>query len=80
MSKEEQLIENNKIFSYHTINFVNRTKTKNIDTESLLFGKGVTLNKDQISQVPKNNIKFSSVSFSTTPIIWNNNTRIRSKN
>tara|TARA_B100000959_G_C14850997_1_gene570107 strand:- start:97 stop:333 length:237 start_codon:yes stop_codon:yes gene_type:complete len=76
MSKEEHKNRNNKICSYHTTNIVNINKTKKIDIESSLFGKGTTLNKDQISQFPKNNIKFNNVSFSTSNI-WYNQTRIQ---
>ena len=76
MSKEAHKIKNNKICSYYTENIVNINKTKNIDKESSLFGKGTTLNKDQISQVPKNNYKLNDVLF---PIqkLWNNQTRIQ---
>lgn len=73
MSKEEHKNKNNKICSYYTENIY--LKDKNIDKESLLLGKGTILNKDQISQVPKNNYKLNDVLF---PIqkLWNNQTRI----
>jgi hypothetical protein len=80
MSKEEHKNKNNKICNYYTTDFVYKTKTKSINIENTLFGKNTILNKDQILQFPKNNIKFNNVSFSTTPLIWNNQTRIRSKN
>lgn len=75
MSKEAHKIKNNKICSYYTENIVNINKTKNIDKESSLFGKGVTLNKDEISQFPKNNIIFKNQNFPKN--IWNNQTRIQ---
>ncbi len=75
MSKEEHKHKNNKICSYYTTNISNINKKMNTDIESSLFRKGVTLNKDEISQVPKNNYKLNDVLF---PIqkLWNNQTRI----
>ncbi len=72
MSKEEHKNKNNKICSYYTENIY--LKDKNIDKESSLFRKGITLNKDEISQVPKNNYKLNDV---LLPIqkLWNIQTR-----
>ena len=79
MSKEEDKNKNKKICSYYTANISNINKTVNIDKESSLLGKGTILNKDQISQVPKNNYKLNDVLF---PIqkLWNNQTRIQPEN
>ena len=75
MSKEEHKHKNNKICSYYTANISNINKKMNTDIESSLFRKGTTLNKDEISQFPKNNIKFKNKNFPKN--IWNNPTRIQ---
>jgi len=77
MSKEAHKNNNKKICSYYTANIGYINKTKKIDIESSLLGKGTTLNKDQISQVPKNNYKLNDVQFSTTPLLFYNQTRIQ---